>query len=211
MLNGESQCVYLALPEQDVTELLQAFSVPEPLEHLWRLAGRGFDERLVHELVLRLWQEVSSVGPTPLLESSCRVAVLHALARRFQHGSTAKSRTVPKLDGQALTRVLEAIHALPLEGLSVERLAEIAGHSPFHFSRLFRNSTGRTPYRYYDELRFQRARDLLATSSTPISEIGRRLGFASPSQFARAFSRHAGCSPRAYRTQNGRQARNPAA
>lgn len=204
-LNGESQCVYLALPEQDVTQLFEDFGVTAPAEHLWRLAGRGFDERLVHELVLRLWQEISHVGSSPLLESSCRVAVLHTLARRFQREPTPTAKTTPKLERRVLNRVLEAIHVLPPEGISVERLAQIAGLSPFHFSRLFQNSTGRTPYRYYDELRFQRACDLLTGTSASITDIGAQLGFANPSQFTRAFSRHAGCSPRKYRTQQGPQ------
>lgn len=201
VLNGESQCVYLALPKQDVTEFLQGFDVAEPTEHVWRLASRGFDERLVHELVLRLWQEVTRFGSTPLLESSCRIAVLHSLARRFENSPSKKIKTAPKLHPIMLSRVLEAIHELPSEGLSVEQLAQIAGLSPFHFSRLFQNSTGRTPYRYYDELRFQRACELLANGSAPITAIGHQLGFASASQFSRAFSRQAGCSPRTYRTQ----------
>ena len=97
--------------------------------------------------------------------------------------------------------MLAAIHELPSPGLSVEQLANVAGFSPFHFSRLFRNSTERSPYRYYDELRFQRARDLLATADLTIADVGRRLGFSHLSQFTRAFGRQAGCSPRAYRDQ----------
>lgn len=200
-LDGESQCVYLALPHDEVDALLRQFDVPQPSECLWGLAGRGFDETLVHELVMRLWQEVSLVGPSPLLGSSCRIAVLHALARRFQRSPTVGGRAVQKLDRATLQRVLAAIHELPSQGLSIEQLAKVAGLSPFHFSRLFRNTTGRSPYRYYDELRFQRARDMLCTTDLPIADIGRRLGFSHPSQFTRAFHRQAGCSPSAYRDQ----------
>lgn len=153
----------------------------------------------MHEIVLRLWQEVSLVGPSALLASSSRVTVLHALARRFQRCTKLVARSVPRLDRATLARVLDALHELPAEGLSVERLANVAGISAFHFSRLFRNTTGRSPYQYYDELRFQRARDLLITTRLDVADIGATLGFASPSQFARAFRRRAGCSPRAYR------------
>jgi AraC-like DNA-binding protein len=200
-LDGESQCVYLAMPGNEVEALLRQFDVPRPSDCLWGLAGGGFDEALVHELVLRLWQEVSLVGPSPLLGSSCRIAVLHALARRFQRSSGVGARTVPKLDRPTLHRVLAAIQELPAAGLSVEQLAKVAGLSPFHFSRLFRNSTGRSPYSYYDELRFQRARELLSATDLTVADIGRRLGFSHPSQFTRAFRRQAGCSPSAYRDQ----------
>lgn len=200
-LDGESQCVYLALPRDDADELLRQFDVPQPSDCLWGLAGRGFDEALVHELVVRLWQEVSMVGPSPLLGSSCRIAVLHALARRFQRPPIIGTRTLPRLERSTLQRVLAAIHELPVWGLSIEQLAKEAGLSPFHFSRLFRNSTGRSPYRYYDELRFQRAKDMLSTTDLAVAIIGRQLGFSHPSQFTRAFRRHAGCSPSAYRDQ----------
>lgn len=200
-LDGESQCVYLATPGAEADELLRQFDVPRPRDCLWGLAGRGFDEALVHELVVRLWQEVSLAGPSPLLGSSCRIAVLHALARRFQRTSGSGPRTLPKLDRATLQRVLAVIHELPPSGLSIERLTNEAGLSPFHFSRLFRNSTGRSPYRYYDELRFERAKDLLTTTELAIADVGRRLGFSHPSEFTRAFRRHAGCSPSAYRDQ----------
>ena len=93
---------------------------------------------------------------------------------------------------------------MPAEGLSIERLASVAGLSPFHFSRLFRNSVGCSPYRYYDKVRHERAREMLASTTMPIEKIARQLGFADASQLARAFRRHAGCSPGAYRDQVGR-------
>ena len=200
-LDGESQCVYLTFPRDEADELLRQFDVPQPSDCLWGLAGRGFDEALVHELVLRLWREVSMVGPSPLLGSSCRIAVLHALARHFQRPPITGTRTLPRLERSTLQRVLAAIHELPAWGLSIEQLAKEAGLSPFHFSRLFRNSIGRSPYRYYDELRFQRAKDMLFTTDLAVASIGRQLGFSHPSQFTRAFRRNAGCSPSAYRDQ----------
>lgn len=198
-LNGESQCVYLALPRDEVNELLLQMNVSHPSDCLWGLAGCGFDEALAHEFIVRLWQEIVMVGPSPLLGSSCRIAVLHALARRFQTQPITGTKTLPKLKRSTLQRVLAAIHELPERGLSIEQLAHEAELSPFHFSRLFRNSTGRSPYRYYDELRFQRAKDMLTTTDLSITSIGHKLGFSHPSQFTRAFRRHAGCSPNAYR------------
>ncbi len=204
-LDGESQCVYLAMAQGQAYALLDELHVARPDERLWDLASRGFEEPVVHELLVRLWQEASCVGPNPLLGSSCRVAILHALARYSQASRRAAARTVPKLSRIALQRVLAAIHEMPPDGLSVEQLASVAGLSPFHFSRLFRNSVGCSPYRYYDKLRHERARELLASTALSIEAIARQLGFADASQLGRAFRRHAGCSPGAYRAQVGRQ------
>lgn len=200
-LDGASQCIYLALPRDDVDSLLRQFGVHQPGDCLWNLAGSGFSEPLVHELLVRLWQEVALVGASPLLGSSCRIAVLHALARRSRCKPGGAARTLPKLGRAVLQRVLAALHEMPASGISVEQLAREAGLTPFHFSRLFRNSTGCSPYRYYDELRFQRAKDLLSGTELAVASIGQRLGFPHPSQFARAFRRHAGCTPSAYRDQ----------
>jgi len=200
-LDGESQCIYLALAREDVDDILRQFGIGEPSDCCWDLAGRGFDDMLVHELVVRLWEEASLIGLSPLLAGSCRIAILHALARRFQRKPMRAARALPRLARPSLQRVLAAIHEMPLAGISIEQLARIAGLTPFHFSRLFRNSTGRSPYRYYDELRFERAKDLLSTTDLAVTDIGHRLGFSHPSQFTRAFRRHAGCSPSAYRDQ----------
>lgn len=203
-LDGESQCVYLAIAQAEAHALLDDLQVARPAERLWELASRGFEEPVVHELLVRLWQEATCVGPNPLLGSSCRVAILHALARRSSRRQPAEARTAPKLHRNALQRVLAVIHDMPAGGLSIERLAAVAGLSPFHFSRLFRNSVGCSPYRYYDKLRHERAREMLASTAMPIETVARQLGFADASQFARAFRRHAGCSPGAYRDQAGR-------
>jgi len=127
-LDGESQCVFLALSDRQAKSLLEELRVPQPADCLWTLASRGFDDAYVHEMVLQLWREVTTLGPNPLLASSCRVALLHALGRRFQRGGR-DARAVPKLGQAALARVLAAMHELPASGLSVEGLAQLAGLS----------------------------------------------------------------------------------
>ncbi len=203
-LNGESQCVYLSVAEADAYSLLQELHVPHPEDRVWQLASKGFEEAIVHELLLRLWQEVSTVGPSPLLGSSCRVAVLHALARNAPARTETTCRTSPKLHRAMLHRALSAINEMPADGISVEALAQMVGLSPFHFSRLFRNSVGLSPYAYYEKLRHQRARELLGSTNLTMSEIALRLGFHDTSQFARSFRRHAGCSPSTYRVEASR-------
>lgn len=203
-LDAESQCVYLAIPAVDAAEILQGLGVSNPCTCLWMQASRGFEEVLVHELVTRLWEEVTLAGSNALLGSSCRVAVLHALARRASREIGRAKRTDPKLPASTLRRVLGVLHEASATELSIERLADEAGLSLFHFSRLFRNTVGCSPYRYYDSLRYRRAEEMLSTTDLSIGEIGRDLGFAHPSQFTRAFARHAGCSPKAYRSRLGR-------
>jgi AraC-like DNA-binding protein len=53
--------------------------------------------------------------------------------------------------------------------------------------------------RLVDDVRMHTASSLLAETDRPMLEISRRVGYSDPSNFARAFHRHAGESPTSYR------------
>src|SRR5256712_7079574 len=64
------------------------------------------------------------------------------------------------------------------------RLAELSGlvhMSPYHFARLFKQSTGVSPHRFVVQRRIEQAKALLAAESLSIAEIARSLGFRTPS------------------------------
>ena len=200
-LDAESQCVFLALDAQPLGALLGELGVADPVECVWSLAARGFDEALVHELTERLWQAAAAGdGCTTLLADSYRVAIVHALARR----AAALPRrqplgAQPRLSRAQLRAVLAYIDAHLAEPLTVGAIAAVAGVSVFHFSRLFRESTGQAPYAFVTARRIERAAQRLHGGTEPVAEIGRALGFSSASHFARAFAARMGCAPQRYR------------
>lgn len=71
--------------------------------------------------------------------------------------------------------------------VSVHELARAVSLSDRQLERLFRERLGRTPSRYYLELRLQRAKLLLQQTSMSISQIAIASGFASPSNFASSY------------------------
>jgi transcriptional regulator GlxA family with amidase domain len=73
------------------------------------------------------------------------------------------------------------------EPISCVDLAERCGVSTRQMERLFRKYLGRTPRRYYLQLRLQRARRLLNESSLPVMEVALACGFVSPSHFAKCY------------------------
>ena len=73
------------------------------------------------------------------------------------------------------------------EPLSCVELAAGCGVSARQMERLFRKYLGRTPRRYYLQLRLQRARRLLNESSLPVMEVALACGFVSPSHFAKCY------------------------
>ena len=59
---------------------------------------------------------------------------------------------------------------------------------------------GNTPFRdHLTRVRMQRAAEMLATRSMTVREVAHRVGYRQPAQFAKAFRRHQGIAPSAYR------------
>lgn len=74
-------------------------------------------------------------------------------------------------------------------------VAEQVHMSYFHFSRVFKQSTGVSPNIYMIEQRIERAKRLLTETDLPIAEIALRVGFASQSHFTTTFRRLTGPLP----------------
>ena len=71
--------------------------------------------------------------------------------------------------------------------------------SPYYFSRLFKNTTGYSPYEYITYVRLDRAKTLLKTTDDTIKEITYAAGFGSEANFITCFKKHNGCTPRQFR------------
>jgi transcriptional regulator GlxA family with amidase domain len=85
--------------------------------------------------------------------------------------------------------------------LSLAQLARRVDLSVSRFAHLFHPELGRSPVRYFRELRLDRARRLVEESNLPIREIMAAVGFNDPSHFARGFARRHGASPRKIRAR----------
>ena len=100
---------------------------------------------------------------------------------------------------RALRRVREYVEAHLDETISLEQLAGVAGLSKYHFARAFKQSEGVTPHEYLVRWRVRRARELLAGTELPLSEIALASGFSDQSHFARRFRERVDVTPSCYR------------
>ena len=87
--------------------------------------------------------------------------------------------------------------------LRIGKLAERFGLSARTLSRRFESATGRGPQAYLQHVRIQHAKRLLETTSDPIDEIRRHVGYRDPAAFRRAFKQTTGLSPSNYRAAYG--------
>jgi len=91
--------------------------------------------------------------------------------------------------------IIELMEANISEPLSLVELARFAGLSRRQIERLFRRTMGRSPARYYLELRLDRARHLLLQSNLPVVEVAVACGFVSASHFSKCYREFYGRSP----------------
>ena len=85
------------------------------------------------------------------------------------------------------------------DDLTVEKLADLAGFSKFHFERLFTSYMGISCYQYITKRRILMAKELLGDTDLSVMDIALRSGFFSLSTFNRVFKDVNGCSPTEFR------------
>ncbi len=83
--------------------------------------------------------------------------------------------------------------------LSVDLLADMAGLSRFHFSRLFKELCGRSVVEYITTTRLGRADELLRQGTLSVSEVAAATGFNDVYYFSRTFKKHKHVSPSSLR------------
>ncbi len=101
-----------------------------------------------------------------------------------------------------LTLVLEYIATHLDEDLSLEKVAEIAHFSPFHFHRVFKFLTGETLNQYVNRQRVEKSALALLHKDWSMAEIADRYGFGDPTSFSRAFKKYYNQSPTEFRKSN---------
>ena len=85
------------------------------------------------------------------------------------------------------------------EDLSLEGVASQAGFSKYHFSRLFKQYTDSTFYKYLNQKRIEFAKTLLQDPGVSVTEVAFKSGFSSLSAFLRMFKLMNNCTPTEFR------------
>lgn len=141
-------------------------------------------------------------GTSPVVIDCALTELVIGLTTRVAHSASAALRA---FEGSghypgAVARARTILRSeLGSPDLDLDRLANRAGLSKFHFVRAFRSKTGSTPIQYLNRLRVDVAKQKLLSRRTPVIEIASDVGFSDLSTFNKAFKRHAGMSPTQYR------------
>jgi AraC-like DNA-binding protein len=150
----------------------------------------------IKNLLLQVVREVHSKSRHGRDMASLILSQILVLLNRY-----GDSKALTKRDPQLLKNYtrLEASRKLIEENFakvfSLQDLADFAGLSVNHYSRLFKKLSGKSPYDYLLHVRTERAKDALIESGGNISQIAEKCGFANLFEFSAAFKKRVGVSP----------------
>jgi len=103
------------------------------------------------------------------------------------------------MEGSSAYRIIDVIEQITNNfhcSFQIEELAKMANMSMSSFHRHFKEVTAMSPIQFQKQLRLQEARRLLLTESADAADVAFRVGYESPSQFSREYSRMFAVSPR---------------
>lgn len=120
------------------------------------------------------------------------VGLMYALERNIE---LSKDHTRVDMINHARLRIRETLEA----DITIQQIAKELGTSYSNFRKLFKEFTGISPSLYQQDLRLQRAKELLSSTSLSIKEIAYRLRFESPDYFSSKFKIKTGMKPSEFR------------
>lgn len=197
------QTMHLYLPTTLFDRLKDDFNLPVAPAHSIRLAV-GISDGVIEQIGRSIMSElaVEKAASRVFVESASLTLAARLLQKHCDSGACASTGQSPdRLDHARLRRVLEYIEANIAADITLSNLAEVAGYSPFHFSRKFTRAMGVPPHRYISRLRLEKAMAELTTGTLPLAQIALDAHFSSQASFTRAFHRATGTTPKEYRNR----------
>ncbi len=118
--------------------------------------------------------------------------------RLLQAGHGEMIRRLARQDSRAsrISRAIANIRANYTQGLNIQELAREVGMSSSSFHEHFKAITATTPLQYQKDLRLIEARNRLQAGSNTVTTVAFEMGYESPTQFSREYTRKFGSSPR---------------
>ncbi|MDR6854876.1 AraC family transcriptional regulator [Variovorax guangxiensis] len=187
----------LRLDERAIAELMLQTELPRPTRE--RPLGRGISlgktTTTLLEVFDRLVKLLDEPAAVPVLAPLIRKEIFYrllvsdqgALLRQLASAGSQSRRVARAIDW------LKSNFAVPLH---IEELAALSQMSTSRLHHHFRQLTSMSPLQFQKLLRLNEARRLMLTEQLDASAAAFQVGYLSPSQFSREYSRQFGAPPR---------------
>jgi AraC family transcriptional regulator len=150
----------------------------------------------LHHIAMALRAGVQSGAVDRMYGEALSTALAVHLLREYGAAVLGPKRGYGGLPRAKLVRAVEYIQDLLDTDLTVSRIAQAVYMTPYHFTRLFKESTGQSPHQYVVEARVRKAKELLTKGKFTISEAAYQVGFVDQSHLTLHFKRVFGLPPK---------------
>ena len=147
------------------------------------------------DCILRMVRLLATPKAIPILAPSIVREICYWLISG-PHGAQICKLALPDSNIERVVRAVSMLHTNFAETLRIEQLADLAHMSPSSFHQHFKALTLMTPLKFQKQLRLLEARRLMVTQAANVAEAAYKVGYESPSQFSREYSRTFGVAPK---------------
>jgi AraC family transcriptional regulator len=196
---GEENCLQIQINSQFLQNIAQETLTQnsDRLKLMPQFQVRDQQLEAIVQMILREYDQEQRMGQL-YLDSLTNILAINLL----RHYTITKPH-IPSYQGglppRHLRRIFDYIDTHLDEEIKLANLAQLLDMSQFHFSRLFKQSTGNSPYQYLMQQRIERAKYLLKQTDQSIMNIALNCGFNSHSHLTKKFRQMTGITPKEYR------------
>ncbi|OHV23308.1 AraC family transcriptional regulator [Rhizobium sp. RMa-01] len=189
-------CLGLAIDSEKLLELLSRIDIPRPAAHTDGQRGLVVNVAPpeLMDAAVRLLRLLDRPGDIPAMAPLIEQEILYRVLTG-PHGARLINIATSDSHSNRIARAVAWLKENFARPLRIEDLADRVNMSVSSFHHHFKSVTALTPVQYQKQLRLHEARRLMFVERLDAGTAGHRVGYQSPSQFSREYSRLYGASP----------------
>lgn len=214
VLKYEGETVYTSNGKQFLSNASHMVILPKGCSYEWECTQAGhyaileFESNMTHpepwgffmkntEKILKIFRELeykrNLSQPMAELESIRDAYTVILMLQKAQHKAYSPTEKLQKIEP-----AMEYISQNYNKEITNDALAALTGLSTVYFRKLFTQIMGVSPIAYVHQLRIQKAKEMLKSDYSTLSDIAQSLGYPNLYDFSRTFKKHAGIAPSKY-------------
>lgn len=188
MVNYETEILYMFYIQAE--NKIKIFSEEHPMHKvLKRCMSESYEEYMAKDVCYKLSIRANIyLSMTSLLRYYC--------------GSKNDSERLVYRNVLRLRPIMDYISEHYAEKIYIEELSDMIMVSPDYFTKMFKDSIGKTPVEYINGIRVNRSMQMLIGGEESVAGIAEKIGFCNANYFHKIFKQYMGVSPLAYRKNN---------
>jgi AraC family transcriptional regulator len=170
------------------------------VDHVQLIPHRAMHDPFIDQIGRALTAEIESNQlNSRLFVDSLTIALSIHLLRHYSDWQKPLRDHLGGLPQRKLRQAIAYMNEHLAEDLSIAAIADELAISQYYFSRMFKQSTGVSPYQYVMRQRIERAKYLLRTTPLSVAAIAEKVGFSSQNQLTIQFRKFIATTPSGYR------------